>query len=200
MSRTLFVAVILASVSIMSVGVFAQTQTYTSPPEVGVSGPSERVVVPYTIDTSTVGNWDTLSVGSDFVDITGAATGSVEVPLPTEEHPIVYVSLLKDDVTKSGGGEDALVLGRKDTLEFTAKNTAMTGLTQPLVLFMVTREETFLAYDMFPEHPRFAELVALYTKHKGLPHDTASLEEIGTLEGEILLDVMTHIRTQPRTR
>ncbi len=94
----------------------AQTElTRVSLQTVGVSSPPEQRMVPYTIDTNTIGNWSTLNVGEDFTDITGAPTGTVEVPLPTEDQPFVYVSLLEDDVYTSGGGEDVLVFGKKDT-------------------------------------------------------------------------------------
>ena len=201
MTRVLTAAV-LTLANLMPVTVMAQSPIDTAniSQNVEVSVPAERRVVPYTIDTSTVSNWDTLSIEGDFINISGAATGSVEVPLPTAEHPIIYVRLLKDDISKSGGGEDALVLGRKDTLEFSAENTARADLTRSLVLFGVTREEAFLAYDMFPGHPKFADLTALFTEQKGSPRDEAALEEIGTLEGEILIDVITHIRTQPVTQ
>lgn len=90
-------------------------QSNTSLQTVGVSSPPEQRMVPYSIDTNTIGNWSTLNVGEDFTDITGAPTGTVEVPLPTEDQPFVYVSLLEDDVYTSGGGEDVLVFGKKDT-------------------------------------------------------------------------------------
>ena len=137
MSRTLFTAVILALANTISVGVYAQTQPDAASAfsKIDVSSPLERVMVPYTIDTGTVGNWDTLSVGGDFVDITGAATGSVEVPLPTEEHPIVYVSLLQDDVTKSGGGEDALVFRQKRYARVQCREHGYDGFNSSSCLF-----------------------------------------------------------------
>ena len=82
----------------------AQTElTRVSFRTVGISSPPERRMVPYTIDADAVGNWDTLSIGDNFTDITGAPTGTIEVPLPTEDQPLVYVRLLTDDVYTSGG-------------------------------------------------------------------------------------------------
>lgn len=124
----------------------------------------------------------------------GAPTGTVEVPLPTEDQPLVYVRLLRDDVYTSGGGEDVLVLGKKDTLEFSAMNTARSSLAGLLVVFGVTLEQTLRAYDLFPEHPKFADLVTIYASQKGIPTDGATLEKIGALQAEIVIAVVNQVK------
>lgn len=184
-------------VSLFNMGIAAQPQTLalnTSSQSVRASVPSERQVVSYTVDTSTVSNWDTLNVGNNFIDISGVPKGSVDAELPTKDNPVVYVSLLVDDVSKSGGGEDVLVLGKKHTLEFSAENTAKAGLISFVPAFNVTLEETLQAYDMFANHPKFNELVAIYETHKGYPADFDVLGEAGTLAGEIVSDIMTQLR------
>ncbi len=175
----------------------AQTQAgSTSVPfqNVLVGDPAATQPVKFIIDTSTVGNYETIFVAGETVHIDGATEGTIDVPSPTEDEPIVYVRLQNADVSKAGGGEDVLVLGKKDTLEFSAENTARARLTGLLPFFMVTLEETLQAYDSFPEHPEFAELVELYDQQKGLPADETAIEEIGTLSGEIVLDVMNELR------
>jgi hypothetical protein len=131
---------------------------------------------------------------NDFLDVSRVSKGSVDVTLPTKDHPVVSVSLLPDDVSKSGGGEDVLVLGRKGTLEFSAENSAKAGLISFVPAFNVTLEETLQAYDMLEGHPKFDELVAIYETHKGIPADFDVLGEAGTLGGEIVSDIMTQLR------
>ncbi len=172
-----------------------QTETTRVPFQtVGMSSPPEQQMVSYTIDADTVGNWSTLNAGDNFEDISGKPTGTVEAPSPTEDYPIVYVSLLQDDISRAGGGEDVLVLGKKDTLEFSATNTARSSLAGLLVVFGVTLEQTLRAYDLFPEHPKFADLVAIYAEQKGIPTDEATLNKIGALEGEIAIAVVNQVK------
>ena len=116
------------------------------------------------------------------------------MPIPTENEPLVYVGLEPADVYNAGGGEDVLVLGKKNTLEFSAENTAKARLLRLLVLFNATREETLESYDLFAKHPKFAELVMLYSQLKGLPPDESAAEASGTLQGKIVLGVMNQVR------
>ena len=175
----------------------AQTQagsTSVSFQNVLVGNPAATQPVKFIIDTRTVGNWETIFVAGRTIHIGDATEGIISVPMPTEDDPTVRVRLENADVSKAGGGEDILVLGKKDTLEFSAENTARARLTGLLPFFMVTLEETLQAYNSFPEHPEFAELVELYDQQKGLPADETAIEEIGTLSGEIVLDVMNELR------
>lgn len=162
-------------------------------PQANPAGASSQLVK-FVIDTSTVANWDTMRVAGENIDLGGATTGSVNAPVPTETHPVVFVGLSKDDIYSAGGGEDVLVFGKKRTLEFSAGNTALARLTRALVLYETTREETLQAYNLFPQHPKFTELVALYSDLKGLPADEATAEASGTLQGEIIVGVMNQLR------
>lgn len=178
-------------------GGIAQTQAdSTSVPfqYVLVGNPAATQPVEFVIDTNTVGNWDTVRVAGEDVDLDGTRAGFISAPMPTEKQPVIYVGLSRTDVYSAGGGEDVLVLDKKNTLEFSAENTARAKLVRALVLYEATREETLQAYDLFPEHPKFAELVALYRQQKGLPADEATLEASGTLQGEIIVGVMNQLR------
>lgn len=62
------------------------------------------------------------------------------------------------------------------------------------MLYNATREETLQAYDLFPEHSKFTELVALYSQQKGFPADETALEASGTLQGEIIVGIMNQLR------
>ena len=181
----------------VSFGGVAQTQAGSASvpfQNVLVGNPAATQPVKFVIDTNTVGNWDTARVAGEDVDLDGVTAGSTNVPMPTEDQPVVYIGLSRADVYNAGGGEDVLVLGKKDTLEFSAANTARAKLVRALVLYEATREETLKAYDWFPKHPKFAGLVALYRQRKGFPADEATLEASGTLQGEIIVGVMNQLR------
>lgn len=190
---------VVASVILLGATNQAQTEpTRALFQTVGVSASTEGQTVPYTIDAATVGNWDTLNAGDIFKDISGEPAGTIEAPSPTQDYPIVYVSLLQDDISRAGGGEDVLVLGKKGTLEFSATNTAKSSLAGLLVVFGVTLEQTLRAYDLFPKHPKFADLVAICAGQKGIPNDEATLNKIGALEGKIAIAVVNQVKQGTR--
>jgi hypothetical protein len=162
-----------------------------------VNQPKAETQVLFEVDTSTIEGWSGITVGGLFglhTPVEGQASGTVAAILPTPEEPFMFADLLAADREGSKGyATDVLIYGVKDTLYFSAANTALTSLLRKLKFFNLSMEERMLAYERFEEHPKFDELTRIYTDSRGMPVQEQALERSGDLQSQIVIEVVTKL-------
>ena len=145
--------------------------------------------VPFTIDDSEIEGATIISTGlfGEEIPLNGAVSGSFILSNGlSADNPIVTVDLSGPE--KGLVAEDVLVWGQKETLVFSAGNTARAEVILGLLGFGATNNQLAEAYDKIGNHPKFDQLRQLMLEEKGFPDDDALLNRIADLTVEIAVD------------
>lgn len=147
--------------------------------------------VSFEIDSSTVQGWGSIStVQGTYTAVQGQTSGTVDITLPTQDNPFVFVDLLASDKEVGLAAYDVLVYSVKNTLSFSATNTARAFMVDLLELYRLTSIQKIAAYENLAEHPDFPKLVEIYASGKGVPTSDEVLSNITSLQVEIINSVL----------
>jgi hypothetical protein len=158
---------------------------------------NQTTKVPFTIDQDEVVGASTIWAdlfGNDTA-LQGNVIGEYLLPEPlSAEHPIDFVSISKS----SGGmiGRDVVIWQEKESLNFSAENTAIAVALTGLIEFGVSEHQIVQAYPLVRNHPKIPELRRLILAEQGYPDEESLLDQIADIRVTIALDVIESVRSE----
>ncbi len=90
--------------------------------------------------------------------------------------------------------QDLLIPGIKATVHFSAKASALTYVVDAAQTYGATADEQVAIYKRATNHPRFAELEAIYRHAKGWPSDEVPAERAGEIAVTIAFDLLEELK------